>query len=195
MLSDIYHMHTHAPSTANDTTPLLEAICSRLEQFELLTASLTTSVYTTPHGPGFFGATIGAHVRHCLDHVRALVDGAHTGRVEYDHRERGTPIESSPSHARAHTTSLISQLKLLHTLPARHPLDLIIMASHDEPAATVGSTFARELAFVLSHTIHHQATIHALLAAGTSAADQQLPNSFGLAPSTIAHQHTSSCAR
>ncbi|MCX5688820.1 MAG: hypothetical protein NTV94_03350 [Planctomycetota bacterium] len=188
-------MHTHATSPSVDTAQLRHAICSRLRQFESLAASLTTGQYTAPHGPGFFGATIGAHVRHCLDHVRALVDGVHTGRVEYDHRERGTPIESSPTHACAHAITLIEQLKLHNTLPAQHPLELIILASHDEPAATVSSTFARELAFVLSHTIHHQAMIHAMLAVNAHAPDQRLPDSFGLAPSTIAHQHTSSCAR
>lgn len=167
----------------------------RLRQFEALIAPMAAGQYTTPHGPGFFGATIGAHVRHCLDHVRALIDGVHIGRIEYDHRERGTPIESSPEHALAHTAALIEQLKRLDAQPAEHPLHIIILASHDEPAASVTSTFGRELAFVLSHTIHHQAMVHAMLAADASPVDPQRSHTFGLAPSTIAHQHTSSCAR
>jgi uncharacterized damage-inducible protein DinB len=42
------------------------------------------------------------------------------------------------------------------------------------------STVARELVFVLSHTIHHQAIIALLLAS----AGQSTPERFGLAPST-----------
>ena len=42
------------------------------------------------------------------------------------------------------------------------------------------STLRRELAFVISHTVHHQALIAMLLAV----AGLQVPESFGLAPST-----------
>jgi uncharacterized damage-inducible protein DinB len=46
-----------------------------------------------------------------------------------------------------------------------------------------GSTVARELAFVISHTVHHSAAI-ALLA--TRMGPCRLPARFGLAPSTPA---------
>ena len=34
-------------------------------------------------------ACIGQHLRHSLDHVNAILDGAESGVIDYDHRERG----------------------------------------------------------------------------------------------------------
>src|SRR5687767_4749402 len=48
---------------------------------------------------GVVESSIGLHVRHCLDHVRALLASAATGRLDYDVRERGTDIESNRSAA------------------------------------------------------------------------------------------------
>jgi uncharacterized damage-inducible protein DinB len=52
--------------------------------------------------------------------------------------------------------------------------------AHGAAPVAVRSTLARELLFVISHTIHHQALIAVLL----SAAGRTVPEAFGLAPST-----------
>ena len=46
-----------------------------------------------------FGGSIGGHVRHCLDHVAALLDGLDGGVVDYEARERGTAAEGDPAAA------------------------------------------------------------------------------------------------
>jgi len=180
---------------ASEASPLARALAARLAQFESLTAALTAHEYATGRGPCFFNASIGAHVRHCLDHVRALAEGVATGHIEYDHRERGTLVETDPTEARAHTTDLIHRMEALATLPGSTALRVLLMASHDEPEATVDSTLGRELAFILSHTIHHQAMIRSMLASDPSHAGLELCGTFGLAPATTAHQHGSPCAR
>jgi uncharacterized damage-inducible protein DinB len=43
--------------------------------------------------------SIGAHVRHCLDHAWALERGIATGEISYDHRERDTVVEREPQLA------------------------------------------------------------------------------------------------
>jgi hypothetical protein len=49
----------------------------------------------------------------------------------------------------------------------------------------------RELAFVLSHTVHHNALIAVMaLTLGVS-----IPDRFGYAPSTIAHLEKVACAQ
>src|SRR5688500_2178774 len=44
---------------------------------------------------GVMPGSVGGHVRHCLDHVTALLGALETGWLDYDHRERGTPVENS----------------------------------------------------------------------------------------------------
>src|SRR5690606_41271688 len=45
--------------------------------------------------------TIGAHLRHNLDHFGAAIGAfeADGGSIDYDHRERGTPVETDPDAA------------------------------------------------------------------------------------------------
>jgi hypothetical protein len=52
--------------------------------------------------------------------------------------------------------------------------------SHSGEAIVGWSTFARELAFVVSHTIHHQAIIGLLMAIH----GRPVPDRFGHSPST-----------
>jgi len=51
------------------------------------------------------------------------------------------------------------------------------------PAISFGTTPERELAFVLSHTIHH----HAVLGIMARELGVQAPERFGYAPATITH--------
>ena len=51
-----------------------------------------------------------------------------------------------------------------------------------------GSTVGRELAYVLSHTIHHNAIIGSMV----KALGGVLPERFGYAPSTVRHAHLQS---
>jgi uncharacterized damage-inducible protein DinB len=61
-----------------------------------------------------------------------------------------------------------------------HTVDVEAMLAPGEPTATVRSSVGRELAFVVSHTIHHCAVI-ALLLRDLGVA---VPPRFGYAPST-----------
>ena len=44
--------------------------------------------------PGRTTGGIGGHVRHCLDHVSALLASTRTGLCAYDRRQRGTDVET-----------------------------------------------------------------------------------------------------
>jgi uncharacterized damage-inducible protein DinB len=55
----------------------------------------------------------------------------------------------------------------------------------------VETTVGRELAFVLSHTVHH----NALIAVMARTLGVPVPDLFGYAPSTIAHLEKAACAR
>jgi uncharacterized damage-inducible protein DinB len=152
-------------------------------------ASLRSVVATLPGSaygasPSRVSGTIGAHVRHCLDHVRALVSHAGTGELSYDSRLRGTPVETDPGVAVEEIDRLCAELEDLDDAPLDRPINLRSLTERDGTPLTTMSTFGREVAFVIQHTIHHLAIVAVLL-------DQigvQVPPDFGLAPSTP-HRH------
>jgi hypothetical protein len=128
------------------------------------------------------GSAIGAHIRHCLDHVQALVDGMAAGVIDYDSRIRGTDVESSPAAAHAAAARAVSGLRALAQRPFDEAVVSLCMLAADAAPMRLNSTFGRELAFVLSHTVHHTAMV--VLLARAQGID--LPERFGYAPSTVA---------
>ena len=63
--------------------------------------------------------------------------------------------------------------------------------SADLPPLEADTTFVREVVFVLSHTVHHNALIGVM----AKTLGVPLPPYFGYAPSTIAHLEQSACAQ
>lgn len=166
-------------------------VASLLRELLDVLGRITPEQYQARCGEQFFNGAVGGHVRHCLDHVRALVDGVAAGEVDYDHRERGTNVEHDPIAAHEEAARLIAELEGLGGTPCDRSLKIVLMPTRDGRSARVSSTLGRELAFVLSHTIHHNAIVKSMAyAIGVSC-----PRSFGYAPSTLAHQDGCSCAR
>jgi uncharacterized damage-inducible protein DinB len=124
--------------------------------------------------------SIGEHVRHCLDHVAALISADPTAQLSYDRRERGTTAETNPGVAIHQILQLKTALGLWSTRSMDEPIRIRSQVSSAGDSVTSWSTLGRELAFVLSHTIHHQAVIALLLTTHGVA----VPERFGYAPST-----------
>jgi uncharacterized damage-inducible protein DinB len=140
---------------------------------------------------GVVSSNVGGHVRHCLDHVEALLAGVEKGELSYDHRQRGTDVETNREAALEVIRRQERQLLAFRPHAERRPLRLSAMVSSALPPMEVETTVARELAFVLSHTVHH----NALIAVMARALGVPVPEHFGYAPSTIAHLEKSACAR
>ncbi len=124
--------------------------------------------------------SIGEHVRHCLDHIAALVGSSPAAPLSYDRRERGTNVERSPAEALRAIMRLKSSVDRWGARTFDEPLCVTSMLTASGDSVTGWSTLGRELAFVNAHTIHHQAMIAVLL----SLAGVQVPEDLGLAPST-----------
>lgn len=139
---------------------------------------------------GRFTSSIGAHVRHCLDHYRALLASVSSGVLDYDHRARNTEIEHDRQAAITEIGRLVSEIELLTLDDLHRPLELTARLSMDAEPVRVSSTVGREVGFVVSHSIHHNAILVAmLLELGVHP-----PHQMGYAPSTIAHQTNVVCA-
>jgi uncharacterized damage-inducible protein DinB len=137
------------------------------------------SQYVARPVPGVSGS-IGEHVRHTLDHIAALFKADGFEPLSYDHRQRGTAVESDLHAA-------VEQIFQLMALAERHSkrsldeqLQVTARLSAEGDEVTSWSTLGRELAFVVSHTVHHQAQIALLMAVQGI----HVPRRFGYAPST-----------
>lgn len=158
----------------------VEALGRLLDDVALLLAGLDVQTYVTRNRPGVSG-TIGAHVRHVLDHVTAFVEAGSRRLVNYDRRHRGTDVEASIETALSSICRLQVALGAMAALELDEPVQVVSQLQPGGAAVPSWSSLGRELAFVMNHTIHHQAIIALLL-------DEQgrhsLPARFGYAPST-----------
>lgn len=131
------------------------------------------------------GATIGQHVRHIIELFQCLLDGYESGVVKYEERKRDHLIETDPGLAISMLNAIISEL-------FQNDKQIILDTSFGvkEGAMQISSNYYRELAYNLEHTIHHMALIRVGVQDLT---DMVLPETFGMAPSTI--QHKKLCAQ
>jgi uncharacterized damage-inducible protein DinB len=139
---------------------------------------------------GRHSGSIGAHVRHSLDHVAAFLEGTTAGVLSYDRRLRGTSVETSREAALGRISCLTAALLDLDPLLLQRPLRLDVQLDASGTLCSVISTAGRELAYVISHTIHHNATMGVLLTENGMC----LPERFGVAAATPP-QAAFSCAQ
>lgn len=171
-------------------TEFSEPLAMLLEELSSLIADLSDDQYLQkPVGP--ISSNIGAHVRHCLDHVRALLLAVETAELNYDQRDRGTSIESDRLAAQFSIALLVEKLRSLTPSQITESIDLEVMLTAADEPVRVTTTVGRELAFVLSHTIHH----NAIVAACVKTLGGTLPERFGYAPATLAHEKRLACAQ
>ncbi len=155
------------------------ALCRLLDELDSLLRDLDSELYCARFAADVSGS-IGEHVRHCLDHVSALVAADPSATLSYDVRQRGSAVENDPAEAVRQILQLKRALAAWSTRSLEEPIRVASMMSPGGDAVIGWSTLARELAFVVSHTIHHQAIIGLLLAVHGHA----VPDRFGHSPST-----------
>ena len=128
------------------------------------------------------GSTPGGHMRHILEHYANFLQGLDEAVVDYDRRDRGSPMETCRRTASDLALDLLCKLAQVPPDTFADPLLVIL----DDGGATrqSRSTVERELQFLLSHTVHHFALVRTLL---HIQGIRDFPASFGLAPSTLRH--------
>jgi len=161
-----------------------------LHQLFDLVESLTAEQYTRKP-VGVVESSVGGHVRHNLDHVEALLRELRSGVVSYDHRDRGTDVEQDRIAALAAILRLEEELSDLAWGGLPHLIVLSALVAPDLPPTRVVSSPERELAFVVSHTVHH----NALIAVMVKLLGAEVPAEFGVAPSTLQHKRSRACVR
>jgi hypothetical protein len=168
----------------NHDRELIQSVLEILRQGEGLLAEITDENYTRTV-PVAFNASIGGHYRHCLDHFRTLLDAARAGDLNYDHRERGTLVETDRFAALNATRELGEGYAELDPVFLARPLTVTCKTSY----ATTGSqaspsTVGREIMYAVAHAVHH----YALMGVMGGIMELRMSAGFGVAPSTQKYQ-------
>lgn len=172
------------PNPPNDQRELIDSVIETLRQGEALLGEIADESYTR-RVPEAFNATIGGHYRHCLDHFRSLLDAARLGDLNYDHRERGTLVESDRFAALNATRALREGYERLDPNFVMRPLAVTCKTSYSATGSQVSpSTVGREIMYSVAHAVHH----YALIGVMGALLGLKMPPGFGVAPSTLKHQ-------
>ena len=156
-------------------------------------------------------ASIGQHYRHSMDHMELAVLVAATRNemgdmgvdmdpitLRYDNRVRGGTLENDVLEARKR---LLSVHRILEEINCCHhpdindhgginimdePVYASFMLSSDasELELDLSSTIGREMGFAAHHAIHHLAMVKIIAVHTLGLEESELPDDFGMAPST-----------
>lgn len=151
-----------------------ETLAAHLQTARDLIARLDDEVYSEGAG------SIGAHIRHNLNFVEAVIAGASTGVIDYSRRTRDHRIETDRHAAIERIDELAAKIEGF-VVDLNTPLSI---TSELEPAIEHSSSLGRELEFVISHTIHH----HALIRERLQLVGFEFDETFGVAPSTLEYR-------
>ncbi len=176
--------NTQPPGDSNHPgRRILAAADALLQQGELFLWHLPRDTYAK-RIPAVLNGSMGSHYRHGLDHFASLLRGESSGLVDFDSRDRDVRIESDAAFA-VYTTQAIraglagwSPEKLSARVTTRCEVS-------DQPgiAPVTGSTLGRELVYAIIHGVHHYAMISVI----ARMQGIEVPEGFGLAPSTAAY--------
>lgn len=156
-----------------------------LEQGVSLIRRLSDETYAScPESP--YRGGVGAQFRHCLDFYDCFVRGLETGLIDYSRRERDTRVETDRQHAIARFQSVCEHLAGLSTGRLERPVRVKAEDAACGAPEWSSSSPARELQFLVSHTIHHYALIAMMLKTQSYEVGQEFPD-FGVAPSTLSY--------
>ncbi len=159
------------------TTRLLADNIATLEQAAALIGRLL--------GEGCdFGARIGPHLRHVLDHYDCFFSGLASGTIDYDERARDPHCETQLAVACQRIASTAARLQALGSRELPAQIAIRVSTSTDGAPLRAESSPARELQFLQSHAVHH----YALIAQVAAEQGLDFPGAFGKAPSTLRHE-------
>jgi len=160
---------------------MIEQFCKEnLEQINELIQQLKPEEYAKSLDV-LSGSSIGQHVRHIAEFYTCLIDGMYKKEVNYDQRARDLQLEADLRF----TSYTIDKIRT--NLPCnREDFSMNLsgnFSSCEGESLKIPTSFYRELAYCLEHSIHHQALIKIGLfeLKKVDLIDEQ----FGVAPATI----------
>ncbi len=154
-----------------------------LNEIKKVLVKLTNEQYKQQSST-LFGASIGQHVRHILEFYQNVLIGLDSKTVNYDSRERNLLIETDTKF----TIQMIDEIcsKLKENISDESMILEGNFCAEEGKQIQIKTSFLRELAYCLEHSIHHQALIKVGLLEVNCLGF--IDETFGLAPATIRYR-------
>lgn len=128
-------------------------------------------------------STMGMHVRHVIEFYQCLIKGVLQGEMDYDARERSLLQETNIAYAISCIENVLVDLSMIDS---NKEIILYTAQHHSENKLSIRSNLARELSYVIEHSIHHFAIIKMGCMVAFPAI--QFPPNFGVAYSTVKYR-------
>lgn len=157
--------------------PLFAENCQILEQGIYLLESISNDRYTQKQQN--MDASIGGHFRHILEHYELFWEGLKLGHIDYDKRKRNPELETNRLFALESMMGYAS--KFQEETFYLESLTISQNYNPKNPIPIIKSNLARELMFLVSHTVHHYAIISILVKLDGGV----VPEGFGFSPATL----------
>lgn len=161
---------------------LIESANHTLEQLNVFLNQIDEKEYVQKL-PILFDSTVGMHVRHVIEFYQCLVKGVLNGEMDYDARERSLLQETNISYAIACIENVLIDLTMIQS---NKNILLFTEQNQTEHKLSIQSNVARELSYVIEHTIHHLAIIK--MSCMVTFPHIQFDKDFGVAYSTIKYR-------
>jgi len=132
-----------------------------------------------------YGASIGGHYSHVLEHFHCVVRSIRAGEINYDARERNPRLETEVTYAAIATCDVLRAIKNYDDQILRRPSKVVNSVSYgsSEPSV-IDTNIGRELAYCIGHSIHHYAIVRLIC----SQLGIDVPREFGVALSTLKYK-------
>jgi len=132
-----------------------------------------------------YGASIGGHYRHVLEHFQCVVRSIRIGEINYDARERNPRLETEVTYAAIATCDVLRAIKNYDDGILTRASKVVNSVSYgsSEPSV-IATNVGRELAYCVGHAIHHYAIVRLIC----SQLGIDVPKEFGVAPSTLKYR-------
>jgi len=163
----------------------MAALSQALDLLERLPDQLFTN-----NEDAWFQSGVGRHMRHIMDFYTTFLEGLSEGAIDYDSRQRRPELETSRNAATSKLREIMAALETIDN-PERVVMSKTDGHQRNPSAAFSPSTVGRELQFLAFHTVHHFAMVAMTL-------DRQgfkTPETFGIAPSTLAYWQATGIGR
>ena len=175
---------THLSRTTQPTPELIQASQDVLLQGLELLFRLSDRTYSRVLDAPY-GASIGGHYRHVLEHFQCVVRSIRAGEINYDARERNPRLETEVTYATIATCDVLRAIKNYDDGILTRASKVVNSVSYgsSEPSV-IDTNVGRELAYCVGHAIHHYAIVRLIC----SQLGVDVPKEFGVAPSTLKYR-------
>ena len=132
-----------------------------------------------------YGASIGGHYRHVLEHFQRVARSIRAGEINYDARERNPRLETEVTYAAIATCDVLRAIKNYDDGILTRASKVVNSVPYGSSGPSVIDTnVGRELAYCVGHAIHHYAIVRLIC----SQLGVDVPKEFGVAPSTLKYR-------